>query len=285
MLVQLLGSFAEFERASLLDRVGAGIERKAARGEWTGGTPPYGYRKTRGTTILQPDPATTPLVVAIFRRYVETREGARQIAAWLDGQGVRTRTGGRWSTSSVLAVLRNRTYIGEVELPGRLGAGSARADRRARPLRRGGGDPRCARRRLGPAAHQPLGLSPPDAPLRVRPLRPSHGRRQRPRSRRRALRLLHLCEPGETGTRRLRPGAPARRRDGSRDPRPDDRGLRRHGARGRRARRGGVGRTGHPGRGRAGAGGTEASQANSTLGRARRGSPSCKRSLRRSRPA
>jgi site-specific DNA recombinase len=124
MLVQLLGSFAEFERASLLDRIGAGMERKASRGEWCGGTPPYGYLKPRGTTVLQPDPATTPVVVSIFRRYVETRDGGRQLAAWLDGQGHRTRTGGRWSTTSVLGLLRNRAYIGEVSFRGVWGPGA-----------------------------------------------------------------------------------------------------------------------------------------------------------------
>ena len=129
MLVQLLGSFAEFERASLLDRIGAGMERKAARGEWCGGTPPYGYRKPRGTTVLQPDPSTAPVVAGIFRRYVETREGARQVAGWLDGQGLRTRTGGRWSTTSVLALLRNRAHIGEVSFRGAWGPGGACADR------------------------------------------------------------------------------------------------------------------------------------------------------------
>ncbi len=124
MLVQLLGSFAEFERASMMDRIGAGMERKASRGEWTGGTPPYGYRKPHGTSILQPDPATAPVVVAIFRRYVETREGGRQVAAWLDGQGLRTRLGGHWSTTSVLLVLRNRAYIGEVSFRGVWGPGA-----------------------------------------------------------------------------------------------------------------------------------------------------------------
>ncbi len=34
MMVQMLGVFAEFERAMLIDRVIAGMERKAARGEW-----------------------------------------------------------------------------------------------------------------------------------------------------------------------------------------------------------------------------------------------------------
>ena len=124
MLVQLLGSFAEFERASLLDRIGAGMERKASRGEWCGGSPPYGYLKPQRTTILQPDPATAPIVRSIFRRYVETRDGARQIAAWLDGQGHRTRLGGRWSTTAVLALLRNRAYIGEVSFRGVWGPGA-----------------------------------------------------------------------------------------------------------------------------------------------------------------
>ncbi len=118
MLVQLLGSFAEFERATMMDRISAGMERKAARGEWTGGSPPLGYRKPRGTSTLLPDPATAPIVVAIFRRYVETRVGARSIAAWLDAAGHRTRGGGTWSATGVLAILRNRAYIGEVSFRG-----------------------------------------------------------------------------------------------------------------------------------------------------------------------
>ena len=131
MLVQLLGSFAEFERASLLDRIGAGMERKASRGEWCGGTPPYGYRKPRGSSVLQPDPVTAPVVASLFRRYVETRAGARQLAVWLDTQGLPTRTGRRWSTTSVLAVLRNRGYVGEVSFRGvwRPGAQTPLVDR------------------------------------------------------------------------------------------------------------------------------------------------------------
>jgi site-specific DNA recombinase len=37
MMVQMLGVFAEFERATIVDRVVAGMERKAARGGWTSG--------------------------------------------------------------------------------------------------------------------------------------------------------------------------------------------------------------------------------------------------------
>ncbi len=118
MLFQLLGSFAEFERTTMRDRISAGMERKAARGEWCGGRAPFGYRKVRGESLLQPDPKTAPIVRSIFARYVQTREGARSIAAWLEAQGIRTAGGAPWGTSEVLALLRRRTYVGEVSFRG-----------------------------------------------------------------------------------------------------------------------------------------------------------------------
>ena len=36
----MLGVFAEFERAMIVERVIAGMERKAARGDWNGGGVP-----------------------------------------------------------------------------------------------------------------------------------------------------------------------------------------------------------------------------------------------------
>lgn len=57
MMVQMLGVFAEFERATLVDRVIAGMERKAARGGWLGGPNPYGYRFNPVAGLLEPDEA------------------------------------------------------------------------------------------------------------------------------------------------------------------------------------------------------------------------------------
>jgi len=48
MMVQMLGVFAEFERATIIDRVIAGMERKAAQGGWCGGHEPVGYRAVKG---------------------------------------------------------------------------------------------------------------------------------------------------------------------------------------------------------------------------------------------
>ena len=60
---------------------------------------------------------------SVFRHYVETRQGAREIARSLNGQGYRTQTGRPWATSSVLQLLRNRAYVGEVRFRGVWGQG------------------------------------------------------------------------------------------------------------------------------------------------------------------
>jgi site-specific DNA recombinase len=39
----MLGVFAEFERATIVDRVIVGMEPKAARGGWCEGSRPFGY--------------------------------------------------------------------------------------------------------------------------------------------------------------------------------------------------------------------------------------------------
>src|SRR6202521_2005924 len=70
MMVQMLGVFAEFERATIIDRVIAGMERKAPRGGWLGGTIPYGYRLDRETKVLEPDEGEAPLVPVIFDLYL-----------------------------------------------------------------------------------------------------------------------------------------------------------------------------------------------------------------------
>lgn len=66
MLLQLLGIFAEFERSLLIDRIAAGFERKAARGEWLGGPAPYGYALDSAIKTLTEDAHESPLVEAIF---------------------------------------------------------------------------------------------------------------------------------------------------------------------------------------------------------------------------
>jgi site-specific DNA recombinase len=114
LLLQLLGMFAEFEREVIIDRVIAGMERKAAGGRWRGGSRPSGYQPHRDTAVLQVVPDETPIIRAIFGGYADERIGARAIANRLNQRGYRTVVGGPWSAQQVLRVLVNRVYIGEI---------------------------------------------------------------------------------------------------------------------------------------------------------------------------
>jgi site-specific DNA recombinase len=116
MMVQMLGVFAEFERATIIDRVIAGMERKAARGEWCVGPPPYGYDVEK--SLLKVNEAEAAIVPLIFELYALKRLGTRAVANWLNEAGHRSRSGRLWSHVSVGTVLRNRTYLGEIYFRG-----------------------------------------------------------------------------------------------------------------------------------------------------------------------
>ncbi len=119
MMVQMLGVFAEFERATIVERVIAGMERKAARGEWTGGALPFGYRLDPNRRHLEPHPAEAALVQEIFERYAERLQGSAALAVWLSERGYRTKQGKPFNPHAVLTILRNRAYLGEVFFRGR----------------------------------------------------------------------------------------------------------------------------------------------------------------------
>ncbi len=50
MMLQMLGVFAEFEHATIVDRITAGIERRAKEGRWYSGRPPFGYALQTGNS-------------------------------------------------------------------------------------------------------------------------------------------------------------------------------------------------------------------------------------------
>ena len=114
MMVQMLGVFAEFERATIVERIVAGMERKAARGEWTAGKVPFGYQYDEDRRFLEINPDEAPIVCLIFERYARRRVGAATLGKWLAGHGYRTRQGKPFNFKIILGILRNRVYIGEI---------------------------------------------------------------------------------------------------------------------------------------------------------------------------
>jgi site-specific DNA recombinase len=170
MMVQMLGVFAEFERATIVERVIAGMERKAARGEWTGGALPFGYRLDDDRRHLEPEPAEAAIVREIFERYAERLEGAQTIGRWLSERGYRTKNDKPFNPQAVLTILRNHAYLGEIFFRGSNHPAPHEPLIDRGLFERAQGDPAEARRRSLASPLQHLRL-PAHWARQVRPLR------------------------------------------------------------------------------------------------------------------
>jgi len=111
MMLQMLGVFAEFEHATIVDRITAGIERRAKEGRWYSGRPPFGYTLHDGQ--LAPDPITAPTVRRIYTLYARDRLGTIAIAHQLRAERAPAPTAG-WGHPAVHRILTNPTYLGRI---------------------------------------------------------------------------------------------------------------------------------------------------------------------------
>lgn len=109
----ILAMFADFERSQIRERTLSGKLRRIAEGEQLHGEPAYGYRRSHVRGQWVEEPAEADLVRRIFR-LAAAGEPAAAICRRLNAEGCRTRAGNPWSSRTVLWILRNRLYIGEV---------------------------------------------------------------------------------------------------------------------------------------------------------------------------
>jgi site-specific DNA recombinase len=119
LLVNILGSFAEFEREMILDRTRRGRRHKVeTRQQFIGALAPYGYRYVPATPNgsegkLQVNPEEALIVRKMFEWVDSEGLTARDVAERLTSEGFRPRKGGKvWQRSSVLRVLHGTSYTG-----------------------------------------------------------------------------------------------------------------------------------------------------------------------------
>src|SRR5215211_3174525 len=118
MMLQMLGVFAEFERATIVERITAGMERAASQGRWVIGKVPYGYLRDKQTKLIHPHEPQADVVRRVFAMYVEGRMGAEAIAKVLNAEGHRTKNGQVFARPIVLSILSNPIYAGKIEFRG-----------------------------------------------------------------------------------------------------------------------------------------------------------------------
>ncbi len=126
LTLNILLSFAQFEREVTGERIRDKIAASKAKGMWMGGVPPLGYDVIERKLVI--NDLEADLVRDIFRRYAECGSAAqlvrelhyegRTTKAWQTQTG-RLREGRPIDQQCIFAMLRNRIYLGEIQHKGK----------------------------------------------------------------------------------------------------------------------------------------------------------------------
>src|SRR6267142_1067386 len=122
LTLNVLLSFAQFEREVTSERIRDKIAASKRKGLWVGGTLPFGYEMKEGKIAIIQEEAE--LVRLIFRRYLEL-SSVNELVRDLKERNIRTRTkqlstgatrgGIPFGRGALYYVLGNHFYIGEVK--------------------------------------------------------------------------------------------------------------------------------------------------------------------------
>ena len=124
MLLNILITFAAFERDLIIDRVKTAIDGGKKRGKFCGGVPMMGYRSDPLTKKLQIDEEEAQTVRIIFEKYLAL-ESLKQTVhevnrlgltsrAWTSASTGKLHEAKKWTTASIHRVLSNPIYAGYV---------------------------------------------------------------------------------------------------------------------------------------------------------------------------
>lgn len=120
LTLNMLMSFAEFEREMITERIRDKIRAARRKGHWTGGHAPLGYHSEKARLLVLAE--EEPWVHQVFDWYLKG-VSALMISQRLNGAQVPLKTARKlrpnpWTKDLVLRILRNRLYIGELSCQG-----------------------------------------------------------------------------------------------------------------------------------------------------------------------
>jgi len=115
LTLNILLSFAQFEREVTGERIRDKKAASAKKGIWTNGKAPIGYKLENKKLV--PDEAKISTVTAIFKKYLEFK-GMLKLKQYLDENNITSRTDRSISKGNLYKILSNKIYIGLIPYKG-----------------------------------------------------------------------------------------------------------------------------------------------------------------------
>lgn len=112
LILAILSSLAQEESESISKNVKWAYQKRIKSGRYKAGTAPYGYTfDSDGNYVIIPEEAD---IVRFIFKSVVSGMGVHKIGKELDSRGVQTRRGGKWSTTTIMGILNNEKYVGDI---------------------------------------------------------------------------------------------------------------------------------------------------------------------------
>ena len=111
LTLNILLSFAQFEREVTGERIRDKIATSKKKGMWMGGRVPIGYERKDKKLIIETSGATK--VKKIFEKYIELKS-VPNLKTYLAGENIRTNTGKNFDKGHLYHILQNKTYTGKI---------------------------------------------------------------------------------------------------------------------------------------------------------------------------
>ena len=109
ILEAVLEASAEYYSLELAQKIKRGKRESAMKGQFNGGTPPFGYRSVDRRLVI--DEAKAPFVKRAFEQYA-AGVPKKRIVAELNAAGLRNRNGKPFGHTALQVALQNEKYIG-----------------------------------------------------------------------------------------------------------------------------------------------------------------------------
>ena len=110
LLLSILSSYAEDESRSISENNKWAIKKRFESGEYKISTPPYGYDVIEGKLVINIEEGK--IVKDIYNMYL-SGNGLYTIAKHLIQNNIKTKRGGKWSSTTIKAILTNEKYTGD----------------------------------------------------------------------------------------------------------------------------------------------------------------------------